>query len=189
MICDEELQNVKTKEDVMHTKSIIVTNVHFNGFCFAYDIESAEGVFIPAGVVDGHNVKAGDSINAVLIPNYSDKASSTPWMAIKIENGVKVPQPETTGEVIELPEPEPEPEQVSPQNLDKSVFSYISETKYCTTAEIADYLNIDSKTAGNSAQRNFSAGRIAKAAVYNRVGLTKPNFILWAVNASDFVET
>jgi len=173
----------------MHTKSIIVTNVHFNGFCFAYDIESAEGVFIPAGVVDHHDVKAGDSINAVLIPNYSDKASSTPWMAIKIENGAKVPQPETKSDAIELPAPEPTPEKSSPQNLDKAVFSYISETKYCTTAEIADYLNIDSKTAGNSAQRNFSAGRIAKAAVYSRVGLTKPNFILWAVNASDFVET
>jgi hypothetical protein len=172
----------------MHTKSIIVTNVHFNGFCFAYDIESAEGVFIPAGVVDGHNVKAGDSINAVLIPNYSDKASSTPWMAIKIENGVKFPHPETTGDVIEVPEPAPEPEQVSPQNLDKSVLEYISKVRYCTTAEISEHLNIDSKTAGNSAQRNFTAGRIARAAVHNRVGLTKPNFILWAMNASDFLD-
>jgi len=171
----------------MHTKSIIVTNVHFHGFAFAYDPETTEGVFIPAGVIEGHTVNAGDSINVVLIPNYSDKASSTPWMAIKIENGVKFPQPETTAEVIELPEPEPEP--LSPQKLDKAVFAYIGETKYCTTSEIAEYLNIDSKTAGNSAQRNFTAGRIAKAAVYNRVGLTKPNFILWAMNASDFVDT
>ena len=105
-------------------------------------------------------------------------------MAIKIENGVKFPQPETTAEIIELPEPKP----LSPQKLDKAVFAYIGEMKYCTTSEIAEYLNIDSKTAGNSAQRNFTAGRIAKAAVYNRVGLTKPNFILWAMNASDFVE-
>ena len=127
MICDEGLQNVKTKEDTMHTKSIIITNVHFNGFCFAYDIESAEGVFIPAGVADNHDVKAGDSINAVLIPNYSDKASSTPWMAIKIENGVKVPQPETTGEVIELPEPEPEPE--PKENIAKSNKSLESTSK------------------------------------------------------------
>tara|TARA_R100000951_G_C2587867_1_gene164013 strand:+ start:165 stop:689 length:525 start_codon:yes stop_codon:yes gene_type:complete len=170
----------------MHTKTIIITNVHFNGFCFAYDIESAEGVFIPAGVVDDHDVKAGDSINAVLIPNYSDKASSTPWMAIKIENGVKFPQPETTGDVIKLPEPEPEP--ISPQKLDKAVFAYISETKYCTTSEIAEHLNIDSKTIGNSAQRNFNAGRIARASVHNRVGMAKPSFILWAMNASDFVD-
>jgi hypothetical protein len=170
----------------MHTKPIIITNVHFNGFGFAYDIESAEAVFIPAGVVDGHDVKAGDSINAVLIPNYSDKASSTPWMAIKIENGAKFPQPETTGEVIELPAPEPEP--MLPQKLDKAVLEYICETRYCTTAEISEHLNIDSKTAGNSAQRNFTAGRIARAAVHNRVGLTKPNFILWAMNASDFLD-
>ena len=175
----------------MQTKSIIVTNVHYNGFCFAYDLENAEGVFIPAGVADGSEVKAGDSIDAVLVPNYSDKANSTPWMAIKIEHGVKSSEPETTAEIIELPQPAPEPtpEKSSPHILDKAVLEYIGETRYCTTAEIAGYLNIDSKTAGNSAQRNFSAGRIAKAAVYSRVGLTKPNFILWAVNASDFVET
>ena len=172
----------------MHTKSIIVTNVHFHGFAFAYDPETTEGVFIPAGVIEGHTINAGDSINVVLIPNYSDKASSTPWMAIKIENGVKLPQPETTEEVFKLPEPDLEPGPLPPQKLDKAVFAYISETKYCTTAEIADHLNIDSKTAGNSAQRNFTAGRIAKAAVYSRVGLTKPNFILWAMNASDFLE-
>ena len=173
----------------MHTKSIIVTNVHFNGFAFAYDIESAEGVFIPAGVVDGHDVKAGDTINAVLIPNYSDKANSTPWMAIKVENGVKFPQPETTAEIIELPQPEPEPAPMTPQELDQAVLEYIGETKYCTTSEIAEYLNIDTKTAGNSAQRNFNAGRIARAAVHNRVGLTKPSFILWAMDASDFLDT
>ncbi len=171
----------------MHTKSIIVTNIHFHGFGFAYDPETTEGVFIPAGVIDGHTINAGDSINAVLIPNYSDKASSTPWMAIKIENGVKFPQPETTAEVIELPQPTPE--KLSPQELDQDVFAYISETKYCTTSEIAEHLNIDSKTAGNSAQRNFNAGRIARAAVHNRVGMAKPSFILWAMNASDFVDT
>ena len=171
----------------MHTKSIIVTNVHFHGFAFAYDPETTEGVFIPAGVIEGHTVNAGDSINVVLIPNYSDKASSTPWMAIKIENGVKFPQPETTAEVIELPQPTPE--KLSPQELDQDVFAYISETKYCTTSEIAEHLNIDSKTAGNSAQRNFNAGRIARAAVHNRVGMAKPSFILWAMNASDFVDT
>ena len=174
----------------MQTKPIIVTNVHYNGFCFAYDLENAEGVFIPAGVADGSEVKAGDSIDAVLVPNYSDKANSTTWMAIKIERGVKSSEPETTSESIELPQPAPEPtpEKSSPHILDKAVLEYIGETRYCTTAEIAGYLNIDTKTAGNSAQRNFNAGRIAKAAVHNRVGMAKPSFILWAMNSSDFLE-
>ena len=111
----------------MHTKSIIVTNVHFHGFAFAYDPDTTEGVFIPAGVIEGHTINAGDSINVVLIPNYSDKASSTPWMAIKIENGVKLPQPETPTEDSELPEQEREP--LSPQKLDKAVLAYIGEAK------------------------------------------------------------
>ena len=57
-----------------------------------------------------------------------------------------------------------------------------------TTSEIAEYSELDAKTASNSANRLFNAGRISKAEVYNRVGQLRPSFALWAENANEFVE-
>ena len=36
-------------------------------------------------------------------------------------------------------------------------------------------------------QRLFNAGRISRAEVYHRVGQSRPSFILWTLNSSDFV--
>ena len=57
-----------------------------------------------------------------------------------------------------------------------------------TTAELADYFELDHKTAGNAAQRLFNSGKIAKADVFNRVGQQRPTMILWASAAKTFIE-
>jgi hypothetical protein len=57
-----------------------------------------------------------------------------------------------------------------------------------TTFEITEGSGFDAKTAGNSANRLFNRGRIAKADVYNRIGQSRSSFVLWAENANKFVE-
>jgi predicted HTH transcriptional regulator len=66
--------------------------------------------------------------------------------------------------------------------------TYILAGGYHTTAELADYFELDHKTAGNAAQRLFNSGKIAKADVFNRVGQQRPTIILWAAAAKTFIE-
>ena len=56
-----------------------------------------------------------------------------------------------------------------------------------TTREVADELNSDMKMTGNALQRLFNAGSISRAEVHHRVGQARPSFILWALQAKDYV--
>ena len=159
-------------------KTVIITNVHERGFAFAVTPEG-EQVFVPPYAKDGIDAIPGDKFEAVLVPNSSDPSrQGTPWMAVRlmvVEHTVK-------------PVTEPAPVR-SMAALDEEVFDIICSEAYVTSTDIAERAGLDdTRTAGNSANRLFTAGRIAKADVYNRVGQQRPSFILYAENAHNFVE-
>lgn len=165
---------------------IIITNAHPHGFCFACDVESRDQVFIPVHIAEGHNLKPGDYIDAVLVPNYQDKSDrGTPWQAVKLhrDSALEVPNNQVCEEVLldKL-------QTLNQEELDVEVLRLIMSGGYHTTAEISDYVDVDHKTVGNSAMRHFSAGRISKAEVFNRVGQQRPTMILWAASAKSFIE-
>lgn len=161
-------------------KTVIITNVHDRGFAFAVTSEG-EQVFVPPYAKDGLNAIAGDKFEAVLVPNTSDPSrQGTPWMAVRLTGDQPAVQPTV--------DPEPAPVR-SMAALDEQVFDIICSEAYVTSADIAERAGLDdTRTAGNSANRLFNAGRIAKADVYNRVGQQRASFILYAENAHDFVE-
>ena len=149
-----------------------ISNVHERGFAFAVTDE-AEQAFIPSHTLSGHELKAGDKISGVLVPNPSDKSThGTPWLCVKIEGG----------------NVEEKPEVQSIEVRDAEVYDVISEGIYVTTLEISEFLEIDGKTALNSAMRLFNAGKIAKADVYAKVGQARPSFVLFAADAKRFLE-
>lgn len=159
-------------------KLVIITNVHERGFAFAVTPDG-EQVFVPPYAKDGFQITPGDKLDAVLVPNTSDPSrQGTPWMAVRLMGDQPAVQPAT----------EPAPVR-SMAALDEEVFDIICTEAYVTSTDIAERAGLDdTRTAGNSANRLFTAGRIAKADVYNRVGQQRPSFILYAENAHDFVE-
>jgi bifunctional DNA-binding transcriptional regulator/antitoxin component of YhaV-PrlF toxin-antitoxin module len=160
---------------------IIITNAHAHGFAFACDTETQGQVFIPVHIADGFDLAPGDEIEAVLVPNYQDKSDKgTPWQAVKLQR-------DSASEVCEKVIID-NSQTLNNEALDAEMLSYILSAGYYTTAEIADYFEIDHKTAGNAAQRLFNAGKIAKADVFNRVGQKRPTMILWAAAAKTFIE-
>jgi predicted transcriptional regulator len=62
-----------------------------------------------------------------------------------------------------------------------------SDIAYMTTREVANEVKADVKMVGNALQRLFNAGRISRAEVHHRVGQARASFILWALQAKDFV--
>jgi hypothetical protein len=166
--------------------TIIITNSHHNGFAFAWDAKSNEQVYIPVHVAAGHNISAGDSIEATLVPNFSDKSrEGTPWQAVKLHLEATTPKPKPAPKIAE-----PTPDQIvrARDELDAHVLEFISACDYATTSEIASAVGVEPKTAGNSAQRHYNSGRIARADVYHRTGQSRPSFVLYAANAQNFVD-
>ena len=159
---------------------IIITNAHAHGFAFACDTETQGQVFIPVHIAEGFDLAPGDEIDAVLVPNYQDKSDKgTPWQAVKLQRSNEVCEKAIIDNSQTL----------NNESLDAHFLDFIlGAGGYYTTAELADYFEVDHKTAGNAAQRLFNAGKIAKADVFNRVGQQRPTMILWAASAKAFTE-
>jgi len=159
---------------------IIITNAHAHGFAFACDTETQGQVFIPVHIADGFDLAPGDEIEAVLVPNYQDKSDKgTPWQAVKLQRDTEVCEKAIIDKSQTL----------NQEALDANLLEFVlAAGGYHTTAELADYFELDHKTAGNAAQRLFNSGKIAKADVFNRVGQKRPTMILWAGAAKTFIE-
>lgn len=163
-------------------QTILITNYHPAGFAFALTEEN-EQVFIPPYATDVP-LERGHHYQAVLIPNHKEQERGrTPFMAVSVlaaQHTVKSDDQPATPATSATSDNQDE--------RDEAVYNLICGNTYVTTAEIAEGSELDTKTAGNSANRLFNAGRIAKAEVYNRVGQSRPSFVLWAENANEFVE-
>ena len=143
-------------------------------------------------------MSVSDVIKAVLVPNYADKSDNgTAYMAVKIlevnELSLIAPAPDKSEPEASPAEADPElavePEQeMSREETDALVLAFISETTYCTTSEISESLGLSHTTAGNSAIRAFVGGKISKAEVHGKVGQRRPSFVMWAKDASRFID-
>ena len=183
---------------------IIITNAHAHGFAFACDTETQGQVFIPVHIAEGFDLSPGDEVEAVLVPNYQDKSDrGTPWQAVKLQRPADIVQitskehlTEWYESVAEAPEEKfceksiiDKSQTLNNESLDADIEGFIQRVGgYHTTAELADYFDVNHKTAGNAAMRIFNAGKIAKAEVFNRVGQQRATIVLWAASAKTFIE-
>ena len=179
--------------------TIIITNSHPHGFSFGHAVDPInEQVFIPIHVAEGISLSVSDVIKAVLVPNYADKSDNgTAYMAVKIlevnDLSLIALAPDKSEPEISPAEPESELEvepelEMSREETDALVLAFISETTYCTTSEISESLGLSHTTAGNSAIRAFVGGKISKAEVHGKVGQRRPSFVMWAKDASRFID-
>jgi len=169
----------------INLQEIFIVNIIASGSGFAQVADSGANVFIPASVVNGAQLQVGERVDAVLVPNMNEMRERTPWRAVRVpRQGVELPP---------LPKNLTGHDPVSGRSLDQMCFDALvaasreAEIAYMTTCEVADELNSDMKMTGNALQRLFNAGRISRAEVHHRVGQARPSFILWALQAKDYV--
>lgn len=158
---------------------ITITNMHPRGFAFGVKDDGGQ-VFIPPHIATEQEIESGDKIEALLTINPSaSQRERTPWLAVRLYMN------ETVNSEIEVASFET-PMTIS--DRDEIIYNLICDGPYTTTTELAEASGLDVKTAGNSANRLFNAGRISKAEVYHRVGQQRCSFTLWAQTASSFLE-
>ena len=162
------------------TTQTTITNMHPRGFGFAVVTGTGEQVFIPPHTASAiTDLAAGDSIDAVLVPNPRQDdavATPTPWLAVKLIDSA-------SAEPDQAPEPAP-----ASASLDERAYAALKTVAYATNNDMAGMLHEDFKATSNAMQRLYNAGRISRASVYHRVGQQRPSFLLYAITASDFVE-
>jgi cold shock CspA family protein len=166
-------------------QEIIIINIIASGSGFAQLSDGGEQVFIPASVVNGAQLQIGERVDAVLVPNMNEMRDRTPWRAVRVpRDGIELPP---------LPKNLTGHDPITGRSLDQMCYdalfasSDLPEIAYLTTREVSEELNADVKMVGNALQRLFNAGRISRAEVHHRVGQARASFILWALQAKDFV--
>jgi hypothetical protein len=166
-------------------QEIIIINIIASGSGFAQLSDGGEQVFIPASVVNGAQLQIGERVDAVLVPNMNEMRERTPWRAVRVPRaGIELPP---------LPKVLTGHDPISGKSLDQMCFDALnassdwSDIAYMTTREVANEVKADVKMVGNALQRLFNAGRISRAEVHHRVGQARASFILWALQAKDFV--
>lgn len=79
----------------MPTEKILVINQLETKATFAIKQDTQEQVYIPASIAKACEMEVGRIYDAVIAPNYHDRADATPFMAIRIvTDEVKVETPD-----------------------------------------------------------------------------------------------
>jgi hypothetical protein len=74
-------------------QTILITNQLATGSAFALT-ESNENVFIPSKVMIGKNVRPGEKVQAIVVPNMT-RPDRTPWLAVSILEAATVSRDDT----------------------------------------------------------------------------------------------
>lgn len=156
---------------------VLIETISYAGSAFGVN-DLGEQVFINARIVEKCDLEEGMSVMARVLPNYEDKRDQIPWRAMRVE--------EKTPEVVEEPAAPAMSMQEQAMKNDLMVLDYIMNGYCYTTKQIADALDLDSRTVNNSCTRLFNAGEIAKAEVYSGPNQQRASFLIWSWAARNF---
>jgi len=154
---------------------VMIESLSYTGSAFGSN-EAGEQVFFNQRLVERVSMDMGDIVDAHVIPNYEDKRTETPWRAIRI-----------SADKVERVEPESTPVRTAPQ-LDAEIMDLLrdKEVLYWTSSDLADAVDADTKTVGNSCLRLFNKNLIAKADVHGGPDQERATFCLWALTTEQF---
>lgn len=158
---------------------VMIESVSYTGSGFGSN-ENGEGVFFNQRLVEKVDLEMGDIVEAHAIPNYEDKRDVTPWRAIRVAAEKAVVEVSEANDVEVFVR--------TAAQLDGEVLDLLQdeEVAYWTSSDLADAADTDTTTVGNSCQRLFNRGQIARADVYGNPGQKHCSFLLWAENAERF---
>lgn len=140
----------------MTISNILVSNILPSGTAFGVREDNhGESVFIPSRVTAGVNLKLGQSVRALIIPNQSHQ-ERTPWIVLRLE-------PEAEIETVQL---EPRTRTLSDEILEE-----IAENGSATLYEIADGIGHNPDLVRAELENLVQDNRIISLVVYE---LTDP---------------
>ena len=177
----QRTQRIKRMNDMNTTfdttkMRVMVETISAMGSGFGMN-EEGETVFLNGRLVEKVGLDMGDVIEAHVIPNFEDKRQSIPWRAVQVFK-LKDEEPAVLDVV----------ESRTSSELDLEILGILSEAddEYWTTVDLANAVDTDTVSVGNSCNRLFNKGLIAKAEVHARPGQKRASLCLWAKDIEGF---
>ena len=158
---------------------VMIEGLTYTGSAFGAN-EAGEVVFFNQRLVERVSLDVGDIVEAHTIANYEDKRAETPWRAIRVSANKKAID-DVVPDVVQ-------PKVRSAAELDQEIMHLLrdEEVSYWTSSDLADAVDAETKTVGNSCLRLFNKSLIAKADVHGGPDQERATFCLWARNVEQF---
>lgn len=157
-------------------KRVLVEAVleHVNDEGFGITMEH-EKVFINPKIVRALDIKVGDIIEALIMPNEKAKAESTPWTVCST-GMTKVLPPEAPEEILSERQVEVSIEERITELLQKPENEYPHRV-----GEISEKLDINTDQVQLALQRMHNAGDIWEAKIERKGSQDRASYVLWAL--------
>jgi len=156
-----------------------ITHLSLNNDGFATLPETDETIYIPPKVTVASRLIPGEIRTVHILPNYPEKAESTPWL------GVYVEPPEQS-----MPEEHREEVPAQEPSLQETLYTTMLEMTdaYATTTELSERVGAPVMKTRAALDSLFRAGRIVKADVWATSTQRRASAALWAVRIADLIE-
>lgn len=131
---------------------IIISNIIHTGTGFAVVADNmSESVFIPSRVMHGSNVRPGDRVSAMLVPNPT-RPEKTPWLAVSLDVAQDKPAP------------------VSPRDTLADLILADLEQGRATVEEIAANLNMANHAVNTKLNEMVTGRRVVRMVCFDLPG-------------------
>ena len=153
-------------------KTVQITNQLESKSTFAVDPDTGEQVFIGSRIAQMQGLKEGDTAEVFVIPN--DRNPNVEWYAVYVKRVGDLCTSEPTYSVPKDPAP------VSPIRV-------FLEDGPATTRQVADHLGVDTPDATRRLMALHRHGTVARAEVRKRADQEKASYVVWALDAHEFL--
>lgn len=131
---------------------------------FGNNMDTGEGVFIPAHLVKTYDLKIGQTISATCVPNPKPSEGS-PWMVAVVHSS----------QAAEMAQEIP---------YRQIIMDKLSDG-FATTSEVAEALGTPSQKASDELRKLHKEGEICRADCYRTGDQEKASHVLWALEMHD----
>lgn len=170
----------------MQTAELFCVNMLHTGCAFGITPDGVQ-TYIPASVVRASNLRVGDTVAAVVIPNTGDKRDRTPLFAVRINADTGTPAP-----VAATPAPVAPPEDLVTAVRELVLAGGIWSQgrlfrKFFPGAERDEHLTEYNKI-NHTLRAMFADGECAKVSLWRSGEVTKPGFEWFTADRDAVVE-
>lgn len=173
----------------MQTTELFCVNMLHTGCAFGVTPEGVQ-TYIPASVVRASNLRIGDTVAAVVIPNVGDRRDRTPLFAVRIDADMATPVPVAPAPVAPAPAP-------APTDLAAAIRELVLAGGIWSQGKLFRKFFPNSTREDNLTEYNkinhtlramFADGECAKVSLWRSGEVTKPGFEWFTADRDAVVE-
>ena len=164
------------------TKILMIESITAVGSAFGVTTSGAQ-TYINARIVDTVNIQCGDTVEALVLPNYDDKRDNVPWRALRV---TRIDSPIGAEQEDPWVEDESESEPEVKVSAADQIIALITEHGAMRTAVIAAQLGMTFAEVSTLCMGLFAEQKLSVAEVYGAPRQKRASLRVWGLDVNDF---